>query len=110
MTTVSLDGAVTPQAFLPRTRTKYVPAPTPVTVSVVAVPPVSKFARSASPLDDPASTMYDVVGPTLGFHCSVTVDPPTAEANPFGGAGGPEQGSGPPPSTSSVTSFDVGPT
>src|SRR5882672_3881805 len=106
---ISFEGPVAPQLFFPLMRTKYVPLPTPVAVSAVAVPPVSKLARSVRPLADPASTTYEVVGPTLALHCRATVDPLTAAVSPFGGAGGPVQGGGG-PSTSSGTSFEGGPT
>ena len=53
---ISLDAALVPAEFFARTRTKYVPAGTCVTVSVAAAFPVSKFARSVRPVLDPAST------------------------------------------------------
>ena len=52
----SLDVAPEPPLFFARTRTKYEPAGTPVTVSVTAALPVSKLARSNRPLAEPAST------------------------------------------------------
>ena len=52
--TTSFDAALVPLAFDARTRTKYVPAPTPPAEKMVAAFPVLKFARSASPELDPA--------------------------------------------------------
>src|SRR6266536_1708637 len=54
-TITSFDGALDAPPLFARTRTKYEPAGTPVTVSVTAAFPVSKFARSTRPLADPAS-------------------------------------------------------
>ena len=53
---VSFDSGLTSLRLFARRRTKYVPEGTPCTVSVKSVVPVSKFARLARPVDDPAST------------------------------------------------------
>src|SRR4051812_12370548 len=71
-TTTSLDGGPAPARLRARMRTKYVPAAPSVTVSVVALVPVSKPARLAKPDADPASTMYDSVAGSAASHCSVT--------------------------------------
>jgi hypothetical protein len=85
-----------------------VPVPTPVAVSVVAALAVSKFARLLSPVDDPASTIYDVIGPALEFHSSVTVDPLTEKLRPPGALGG-VQADTEPPLTATASSLDGGP-
>jgi hypothetical protein len=55
-TTTSLEETLVPFAFLVRTRRKYVRGASAVAVSVADADPVSAFARSASPLDNPASS------------------------------------------------------
>jgi hypothetical protein len=57
MRIAATDAALTPQPLTARTRMKYVPAATPSALNVVAVLPVSKLARSESPVPDPASMM-----------------------------------------------------
>ena len=75
VTTTSFDDGLRPALFFARTRTKYVPLGTSFAVSAGPILPVSKFARSASPAADPASTTYDEGGspPVGGVHPSVTV-------------------------------------
>ena len=67
--TTSLEGALDPELFFARTRTKYVPAGTPLTVKVVAGLPVSNTAMFAAPDDEPASMTYDVAG-SVDVDCS----------------------------------------
>ena len=55
-TTISADGALWPQAFLARSRTKYVPGPA-VAVNDVEGFPVSLTTRLELPDDEPASMM-----------------------------------------------------
>ena len=55
MMTTSLDAALVPALFRARTRTKYVPAGTPVAVNDVAALNVSNTAMLVDPADDPAS-------------------------------------------------------
>ena len=62
---ISLVAVPVPALLRPRTRTKYVPAGTAVTVSVTAALPVSKLARLDRPLEDPASTRYEVAASPL---------------------------------------------
>src|SRR5262252_5810539 len=88
----SFEGPLVPHAFLPFTRMKYVPLPTPTATSDVAALPVSKLARFAAPLEEPASTTYELVGPAPAVHWSVTIDPLTVELNPVGAPGGLVQG------------------
>ena len=51
---ISFDGALSVPGIAAATRTKYVPAATPVAVKVVVVEPVEKFARFDAPDVDPA--------------------------------------------------------
>lgn len=62
----SPDGALIPHSLLARTRTKYVPAATPLAVSLVSSA-TSRFARFAVPGADPASSTYDAA-PGTPFH------------------------------------------
>src|SRR5262245_40950404 len=65
------------------------PAGTLSTVSAVALLPVSKFARSARPPDDPASTTYEAGAspPPGAAQTSVTRAPATVEVRPLGAVG-----------------------
>jgi hypothetical protein len=87
----SLDGVLVPQAFFPRTRTKYVPGLT-VADRLVNVEPVSAVTILVLPVKVPASITYDVGPPADGFHDKVTVNPLRLNVNPFGALGGPVQG------------------
>ena len=84
-----MDGALVPLALRARTRTKYVPAPTPVAVSAGVDEPVSELARLARPLADPASSTYDTGGsPADGaVHVITTVEPETAATSAVGALG-----------------------
>ena len=86
---MSFDGPLNPVRFFDRTRTKYVPAVTLVTVSDTAALPVSKLARSASPDADPASITYDESAspPDGAVHVSTTTSP-VIEAVTFVGTPG----------------------
>jgi hypothetical protein len=52
MTVTSFDVPPVPHVFFARTRTKYVPAPTPFAVSCVAALPVSLTTKSLRPSDE----------------------------------------------------------
>jgi len=76
-TTTSFEGnPAAPLASMARTRTKYVPAGTPVVENVVSALPVGRLARLADPLLDPASMRYETA-PAVAVHVSVTVVPMT---------------------------------
>ena len=105
--TTSFDAPLlAPQAFFARTRTKYVPDPTPVAVYDVAGLCVSKFARFAAPGADPASITYDALPPLGACQLSTTVDPATSKPNAGGGATALEHGA-PAMPTPTITSFDA---
>ena len=91
----SFDGALLPMLVIVRTRTKYVPAPTPLAEKVVAVLPVETRARFDAPDDDPASIRYAVTRPAGGVgggrHESVTLEP---EEEAVRSNGGPAVGNG----------------
>ena len=55
-TVTSLDGALSPEPLVARTRTKYVPAATFVAISVVGEGLVGKRPMLEAPAADPAST------------------------------------------------------
>ena len=66
--TASFDGPLVPQAFCPRTRTKYVPRPTPVATNAGLELPKSLTRMSVPPELDPASMTYDVGDPVEAVH------------------------------------------
>jgi hypothetical protein len=105
VTVISLDGALVPLPFAARTRTKYVPAATPVVEKLVEVLPVLKFARLARPVDEPASITYPVAAHpvTALFQVTVTDVPLTLEERPVGVPGGPTHGDGPPVTTTVIS-------
>src|SRR5438552_4670087 len=104
-TVISFDGPLVPHAFLARIRTKYLPAPTPVALSDVALPPRSLLTRFVEPGADPASRTYDVGWPPAAPHTSVTVWPATVAESPPGTCGAAPHPDELPP-TVSCTSFD----
>ena len=105
----SLEELLVPQALRARTRTKYVPLPTPVATNPVAVVPVSLTRRFAWPGNDPASMMYEVGEPLEAFQATVTVDPLTANRSPLAAAGGALHTAEPPePAMKANTSFEDG--
>jgi hypothetical protein len=55
VTRTSLDAALVPAEFFARTRTKYVPLPTPDALKFTAGPDVETTARLLNPVADPAS-------------------------------------------------------
>ena len=89
-TTISLDGALEPHAFVARRRAKYRPGGATAEIDV-AVLPVSKLKRFVRPAADPTSSTYDVGPPAAAFHVRSTLTPLTAAAKPPGEPGGPAQ-------------------
>ena len=55
VTVISFDAALDPMPFAARTRTKYVPAPTPLAEKLVEVLPVLRVVRSERPVAETAS-------------------------------------------------------
>jgi hypothetical protein len=55
VTRTSLDAALVPAEFFARTRTKYVPLPTPDALKFTAGPVVETTARLLNPVAEPAS-------------------------------------------------------
>src|SRR6476660_9085326 len=96
---ISFEGPLAPHALRARTRTKYVPAPTPVAIIDVDRLPVSLCAASVAPGREPASITYDVGLPAAPIHASVTVEPLTSERRAAGAAGGPAHVPPPLPTT-----------
>lgn len=105
----SFDGPLTPYTFAARTRTKYVPAGTPVAENAVALLPVFEVAMLLRPDAVPACRMY-VVGahpPAGAFHDICNVDPLTNPPKPLGAFGAFVQP--PPEPTTRTASLEGGP-
>jgi hypothetical protein len=109
VTITSFEGALTVLPLPARTRTKYVPALTPLAENKRKALPVEKLARLLAPGDEPASMIY-VVGahpPTGAAHVKVTENPLTIAVKLSGAPGLPLQG---PTETLTTISPDEAPT